>query len=148
IEAFAEAIWPAINYVIIITIFASMLVPVLITLLWFSTPTTRRRPISILNVASILVGIGVATFGDYIILIEILNPTVQMSGSASTAFLVLLLLAPWVAELALFFRLATVFSPRLTLRLKLVAIFAFPVVVKYARLGCLIMFWRLFFREV
>lgn len=165
IEAFAGAIRPAINYVLIVTVFASMLVPILITLLWFSTPATRRQPIFILNVASILVGIGIAAFGDYSVvsgspcssaiqmlihmqLFGILNPTVQINGSTSAAFIVLLLLAPWVAELVLDFRLAIVFPPRRTPPLKLAAIFAIPVVVKCARLGCMIAFWRVFFREV
>ncbi|EKM48131.1 uncharacterized protein PHACADRAFT_155296 [Phanerochaete carnosa HHB-10118-sp] len=148
IEAFAEAIRPAINYALLFTIFASMLIPILITLLWFSTPTTRRQPIFILNVASILVGIGIAMFDSHTLkLFGVSNPTIQMSGSTSTAFIVILLLSPWVAELVLVFRLAIVFPPRRTPLSKLAAVSAFPVVVKCARLGCLASFWKVFVRE-
>ncbi|GJE92706.1 hypothetical protein PsYK624_088620 [Phanerochaete sordida] len=148
IEAFAEAIRPPIIFLLLTVIFASMLIPILITLLWLSTPATRRQPIFILNVISILIGIGIGIWSSYNDLFAILNPTVPINNTANAVVGVVLPLAPWIAELVLAYRLVVVFPPARTPRWKLAAIFAFPVAVKLARLGCNIAFWRVWFREV
>ncbi|GJE97670.1 hypothetical protein PsYK624_138910 [Phanerochaete sordida] len=138
IEAFAKAIRVPIQLILVLTIFASMLVPILITLLWFSTPSFRRQPVFIVNVASIIVGIGVAMLGIYDGLSPVLNPTSPVSDAAGSAFICALLLAPWLAELVLAFRLASLFPSSHTPRLTFAIILAFPVIVKCARLGCCI----------
>lgn len=66
IGAFAKAIRAPINFVLIVTIFAAMLIPILVVLFWFSTPTSRKQPLFVLNVASILMGIGIAIWGIYV----------------------------------------------------------------------------------
>ncbi|GJE92697.1 hypothetical protein PsYK624_088530 [Phanerochaete sordida] len=147
IEAFATAIRTPMTFVIITMVFGSMLVPILVTLLWISTSTDRGQPIFILNVASILVGIGIATWSSYDSLYSILNPAMQVNKTANGVFAVVALLSPWIAELVLAYRLVAVFPPRRTPLWKLAAVFAYPVTIKCVRLGCMIAFWRVCFRE-
>ena len=66
LETFATAIRPALSIILTSTIFAAMLVPLLISLLYFSTVNTRKKPIFILNVLSIILGISVAAWSDYV----------------------------------------------------------------------------------
>lgn len=51
--------------ILVVTAFGAILIPILIALFYFSTPSSRREVIFILNVASILVGIGVAMWMNY-----------------------------------------------------------------------------------
>lgn len=77
----------------------------------------------------------------------ILNPTVQMNKNTNAAFVVIYMLSPWVAELVLAVRLAAVFPPRRTPLAKLASVFAFHVIIKSVRLGCMVTFWRFWFHE-
>jgi hypothetical protein len=67
LQAYATAIRPPISLLLTSTIFGSMLIPLLIILFYFSTPSSRRRPIFILNVLSAMVGIGMAIGVDCVV---------------------------------------------------------------------------------
>lgn len=66
ITAFSHSIGPPLGFIIIATGFATTLIPILLALCYFSTSQSRRRPIFILNVVSILLGIGLAVWSDYV----------------------------------------------------------------------------------
>ncbi|KAJ7711280.1 hypothetical protein B0H16DRAFT_1745308 [Mycena metata] len=65
IEGYVEAIRPAFPVIMILTVFAAMLVPLLIMLFALSTPETRRGPIFILNTLAICLGILLGVMGDW-----------------------------------------------------------------------------------
>jgi hypothetical protein len=66
IEAYVEGIRPAFPFILILTIFGTLLVPLLFLLLGLSTPYLRRRPIFILNVVSVSIGIISSALGTHI----------------------------------------------------------------------------------
>lgn len=66
LDEFLQAIRPAMGLLLVVTILASMLIPLLITLFYLSDPPMRRKPIFILNGFSIVLGIAIAVWSDYI----------------------------------------------------------------------------------
>lgn len=78
IDGFVHAIRPAITFILIATVFGSMLVPLLILLFALSNPYTRRKPIFILNVLSVSLGIIAA---GLVIHLMVCTPSVNMSIS-------------------------------------------------------------------
>lgn len=66
IEGFAAAIRPTIIYIMLHTVLASMLIPIVIALFFFSSSQSRRRPIFILNIMSLFAAFGLAAWGEYI----------------------------------------------------------------------------------
>lgn len=65
IEAYTQGIRPALAFILIPTVFGSMLLPLLIMLFALSTPQSRRKPIFILNVVSVALGIITASLGAH-----------------------------------------------------------------------------------
>lgn len=66
IQAYAVAIRPSITFIVLQTVFTSMLIPILIALFLFSTHQLRRCPIFILNVLSLLLAIGLGIWNNYV----------------------------------------------------------------------------------
>jgi hypothetical protein len=66
IQAFADGIRPGFAFILIPTIFGSMLVPMMILLFALSTPHTRRTPIFILNVVAVGLGIFSSVLGTHL----------------------------------------------------------------------------------
>ena len=64
IQGFAKAIRPSVGYVLIGSIFAGTLIPIIIALFYFSTAATRTKPVFVLNVVSLLIGIGIAVWNN------------------------------------------------------------------------------------
>jgi RsiW-degrading membrane proteinase PrsW (M82 family) len=58
IEAYTTAIVPSINFIMIMTVFASMLIPLLICLFYFSNERMRRNPMFVLVVFVVLLGLA------------------------------------------------------------------------------------------
>ncbi|THU91846.1 hypothetical protein K435DRAFT_800927 [Dendrothele bispora CBS 962.96] len=54
---YTEAIRPSLNFILILTPLGATLVPLIFTLLYFSTPQTRRHPVFILNILACCCGI-------------------------------------------------------------------------------------------
>src|SRR6267154_1304873 len=63
---YIAAIEPAISYLLTGTVLASFLIPILIALLVFSTPDTRRHPIFVLNVLGVLLGLALGAMNIYL----------------------------------------------------------------------------------
>ena len=54
---YVAAIKPSLNLLMIGTVWTSFLIPITIALFFFSTPDIRRRPVFILNLVSIALGL-------------------------------------------------------------------------------------------
>ena len=67
VQVFTESITAPVGFVLVSTSFAAMLVPLLVVLFYFSTATSRRRPVFVLNVASVILGILIAVWSDYLL---------------------------------------------------------------------------------
>lgn len=66
IDGFSAAIRPSVGFVLIGSIFAGTLIPIILALFYFSTPITRKKPVFILNVLSLLLGIIVAVWNNHL----------------------------------------------------------------------------------
>ena len=63
---FANALRSPLGFILVATILASWLVPLLVALFYFSTPASRNQNIFVLNIISILAGIGIAIWTNYL----------------------------------------------------------------------------------
>ncbi|EJD43389.1 hypothetical protein AURDEDRAFT_125841 [Auricularia subglabra TFB-10046 SS5] len=140
LEAFASSIQPPIAFLMIGTIFSSMLLPLLIAVVYFSNDSTRRQPIYKLVVFVIMLALGLGVWNGVIEVTAILSPLVHQSENEYFAFEVAYSITPWLVDLVLFLRLMTVFNPKQTKRSTLLAVFAFPVAIKALRLAMIITF--------
>lgn len=67
IEGFADSIiTPAVVYLMIGTVFPTLLLVMLVALFHFSTKAMRTRPIFVLNVLDLLLGIAIGIWNGYI----------------------------------------------------------------------------------
>ena len=67
LNGFADALRSPLELILVCTILASWLLPLLIALFYFSTPASRRQTIFILNVITVLVGIGMTIWSNYLL---------------------------------------------------------------------------------
>ncbi|KAJ7732258.1 hypothetical protein B0H14DRAFT_2479696 [Mycena olivaceomarginata] len=128
IDGFVHAIRPAITFILIATVFGSMLVPLLILLFALSNPYTRRKPIFILNVLSVSLGIIAAGLVIHLMVKSILSPFAGINTTGTLAYIILEMWKPWFAEAVLLLRIAIVFP-----RSKLPVLLVFPITIKTAR---------------
>ncbi|KAJ6534108.1 hypothetical protein B0H19DRAFT_1271853 [Mycena capillaripes] len=135
IEEYAEGIRPAFAFILIPAIFGSMLVPLLILLFFLSTPQIRRKPIFVLNVISVGLGIIAAGLDVHLTMMAILFPFTPTVSAENLVFTILDLWMSWFAEGILLIRVAIVFP-----RSRLPVLFAFPIVAKIARMVINIIF--------
>ncbi|KAF8202808.1 hypothetical protein K438DRAFT_1965288 [Mycena galopus ATCC 62051] len=135
IETFVLAIRPAIAFILITTILGTILVPLLLLLFALSTPQTRRRPVFILNVLAVSLGLITTGVSLHFQILGILAPFTPISVAENLAYVVLDIWLPWFSEAVLLLRIATVFS-----RHKLPLLLAFPIIVKAGRVATNILF--------
>ncbi|KAJ6545627.1 hypothetical protein B0H19DRAFT_1267026 [Mycena capillaripes] len=135
IEAYVDGIRPAFPFILILTIFGTLLVPLLFLLLALSTPYMRRRPIFILNVVSVSIGIISSALGTHIAIRDMLSPFTDFNLTEDQIYSCLELWKAWGAETILLVRIAAVFP-----RSRLPLLLAFPITLKVARAGFYIVF--------
>ncbi|KAF7360016.1 hypothetical protein MVEN_00729200 [Mycena venus] len=136
IETYAEGIRPGIAFILIQTMFATLLVPLLILLFALSTPQTRRRPIFILNVISVCMAMISTGVGVHILIRTILSPFANVHIPEAALFYTWVdLWKVWVAEAVLLLRVVLVFPRR-----RLPPLLAFPIMLKIARAAFNIVF--------
>ncbi|KAJ7479296.1 hypothetical protein FB451DRAFT_1241185 [Mycena latifolia] len=135
IDGYAHAMRPAVAFILIATAFGSLLIPLMILLFALSTPQTRRKPIFILNVLSVGLGILTAALAAHQSIQSILSSFKPVPIAETLVYLILFQWTPWVAESVLLVRIAVVFS-----RKRLPLLLAFPVMVKIARAVLTIIF--------
>ncbi|KAJ7503611.1 hypothetical protein B0H11DRAFT_2222237 [Mycena galericulata] len=135
IEAFVGGIREAFAFLLVSTVFGSILIPLLILLFVLSTPQTRRKPIFILNVFSVGLGIIAAGMNAHLAIKPILAPFNPINLTEGLVFTVLDVWLPWIAEAILLVRIAVVFP-----RSKLPLLLAFPLTIKIGRIVLSIIF--------
>ncbi|KAF7330913.1 hypothetical protein MVEN_02430900 [Mycena venus] len=134
-------ITPSLNLLIIGTVWASALVPLLCVLLFFSTPQVRRQPIFIMNLLAVVTGIAIGVLNLQIYVVDILSPPGEgFKPRALLAFLSMILFLPLFIDCILAYRLYIVYPPQITSKLQLAAIFIPVIVFKIARITNLIIF--------
>ncbi|KAJ7586375.1 hypothetical protein C8J56DRAFT_1051748 [Mycena floridula] len=130
IETYTEGIRIAFSYLLPATIFSAMLIPLLIMLFAVSTPQTRRKPIFLLNVTQILLGIATAIFTAHYIIKSVLNPFAHTNRVQSTT---LYMWMPWITEGILLLRIVVVFRSTHGGVLPMASLLALPISLKMAR---------------
>ncbi|KAJ7621507.1 hypothetical protein DFH06DRAFT_1341135 [Mycena polygramma] len=132
---------PSLNLLIIGTVWAAALVPLLCVLLFFSTAQIRRQPIFIMNLFAVVMGIVVGAINLELFVSDILSPPGEgFKPRVQLAYLGMILFLPLFIDCILAFRLYVVYPPRTTSRLQLAIIFIPILVLKIARTTNLILF--------
>lgn len=115
------------------TVLSSFLIPILIAVIVFSTPQTRRHPIFALNVLGLLLGLTQGAVNIYLEVHTMLSPTVAELTGAVVSYPALAFFGPLVVESTLVIRLAAVYPRRTTPKLKYWMILLVPITFKVVR---------------
>ncbi|KAL7278442.1 hypothetical protein ACG7TL_007439 [Trametes sanguinea] len=135
---YVAVIEPSLDFLLIGTVWSSFLIPVGIALFFFSTKSMRRRPVFIMNVVAILLGL---TEGAIIIYTQTRAILVRpVHPNMDTTFACLTILVPLFAELILVFRVFAVYPPHALSRAGSLAVYTPVAVFKLARIANAIVF--------
>ncbi|KAJ7923760.1 hypothetical protein B0H13DRAFT_1979254 [Mycena leptocephala] len=135
IATFAQAIRPAIAFIVITTILGTILIPLLVLLFALSTPQSRRKPIFILNVVAVSLGIIITAVSLHFQIRSILSPFSNIDRAENLIYFYLDKWLPWFSEAVLLLRIAVVFP-----RHRLPLLLAFPITVKAGRVAVNILY--------
>ncbi|KAJ6561408.1 hypothetical protein DFH09DRAFT_1315989 [Mycena vulgaris] len=128
IDGYAQAIREPLAFLLVSAVFGSILFPLLLLLFAVSTAQTRRKPIFILNVFSVALGIIAAGMNAHLAMKPILAPFEPVNLTEGLVFTVIDVWMPWIAEAILLVRIAVVFP-----RSRLPTLLAFPIAIKVGR---------------
>ncbi|KAI0655755.1 hypothetical protein C8Q70DRAFT_413386 [Cubamyces menziesii] len=142
---YVAAIEPSLSMLLLDTVLSSILVPILIILFYFSTPTTRWKPIFVMNIMAIALALALAAINMRIqtraILANAVNP------ATTTALICMAISAPFFAELVLVLRVGAVYPPS-TMSWPARLLVYFPIAaLKTARVVNIIIFVLLWERQ-
>ncbi|EGO03692.1 hypothetical protein SERLA73DRAFT_101939 [Serpula lacrymans var. lacrymans S7.3] len=137
-------IQPSLTYILVLVPLGAALVPLILTLFFFSTPQIRRHPVFILNILACCCGICEASINATLGTKQILYPLEQTSKSLLTAAVAFSVVPPLFIDSILVFRLLAFYPVRTTPTTKLVKILALPVLIKCGRFIALVMFLHSF----
>ncbi|KII92794.1 hypothetical protein PLICRDRAFT_696089 [Plicaturopsis crispa FD-325 SS-3] len=132
---FLVVIDSAVNFLLIGATMGSVLLAMLLALLFFSTKAIRRKPIFVLNVIAVLLGILQAIVTVYAEVHTLKYPTVRLGDTTSYIVAALEGYTPTFVDAILFFRLYSVYPRRTTSRAKFCAILGIPVLVTIGRVA-------------
>ncbi|KAF7303046.1 hypothetical protein MKEN_01268000 [Mycena kentingensis (nom. inval.)] len=139
-----SVITPSLNLLMIGTVWASMLIPLLLVLLFFSTPTVRRQPIFLMNVFTVVTGIVIGALNIRIYAHSIISPPGTFAARSLLAYLGMILYLPLIIDGVLAYRVYVVYPPRHTgVRISCL-IFGPIVLLKIARFVNITMFMARF----
>ncbi|KAJ8078450.1 hypothetical protein PM082_012732 [Marasmius tenuissimus] len=147
LHIYIEAITPSLNLLIIGAVWSAALVPLLILLFFWSTPSLRRSPIFLMNVFAVIMGLVVGVLNMQIYVGRILDPNKAFPVDTLLAYVGLLILLPVLMDCILAFRLYAVYPPRATPKRIFTAIFIPIVIFKVARVTNLLVFIVQFSKE-
>ncbi|KAL0061116.1 hypothetical protein AAF712_012110 [Marasmius tenuissimus] len=147
LHIYIEAIKPSLNLLIIGAVWSAALVPLLILLFFWSTPSLRRSPIFLMNVFAVIMGLVVGVLNMQIYVGRILDPNKAFPVDTLLAYVGLLILLPVLMDCILAFRLYAVYPPRATPKRIFTAIFIPIVIFKVARVTNLLVFIVQFSKE-
>ncbi|KAF8735165.1 hypothetical protein AX14_002620 [Amanita brunnescens Koide BX004] len=135
IDVFVAMLKPMCQLLIVTCVGSAMLVP-LFVLLWFSSNSeTRRKPIFIANVVSIVIGLAFAGVSIAQILSQLLNPLATPNIPLYLTYNILFGFTPLLVESILLIRLFAVYPFRTTPLKTFLAIFIPITLLKVGRLA-------------
>ncbi|KAH9483523.1 Ribosome production factor 2-like protein [Psilocybe cubensis] len=137
---YIAAIQPSLTFLMIGTAWGGVLLPLLVALFYFSTKDTRRRPIFILNVLSILLGLFMVFFNAVLEIRAILAPLQPLNPLTSVVFGIVSSGTPLLVEFILVIRLLAVYPFTRTPKPIWCAIFVPLVLIKIGRMVNIIFF--------
>ncbi|KAF9491459.1 hypothetical protein BDN71DRAFT_1398326 [Pleurotus eryngii] len=125
---------PFVNFIMIGIAWSAALVPLLVMLFYFSTPSPRRQPIFIMNAVSVAMRIALSFDIATISIKGIRHPEEPYDENAVIAAIASALLLPVFIDVILAFRLYIVLPRRTTSNLIVCIVFAPHAIFKVARL--------------
>lgn len=130
---YLAVIRPSLAFILTSTVLASLLIPILISLLVFSTPQIRRHPVFVLNVLGVLLGLTEGVVNVYNAMHTILYPTVTESAAAIVAYGALAFYGSLVVESTLVIRLTVAYPRSTTSKAKFWSILSVPITLNVIR---------------
>ncbi|KAJ7765511.1 hypothetical protein DFH07DRAFT_737759 [Mycena maculata] len=139
---YLAALPPSINMLMIGTVGSTLLVPMFVALLAFSSREMKRKPVFILNIISISAGFGMDILSSWTEIQTMLDPEGAFNINVFIAMGCLTFALPICVESILLFRLLAVYPPSRTPRRTFWFIFAPLLLLKLARVinGIITMF--------
>ncbi|EIN04601.1 hypothetical protein PUNSTDRAFT_47283 [Punctularia strigosozonata HHB-11173 SS5] len=137
IEAFAREIRPAIAFIMIGTVFTTILLSLLVALFFLSDAPLRKRPVFIFNAGALVLGIVVGILNNHLEIHAILSPLDGDSNVENLVYNILFLWLPWLSEAVLILRIVAVFGSN---KARLVPVLIFPIVLKCLRASLIIFY--------
>lgn len=141
---YIAAIRPSLNFILVLTPLGAVLVPLIITLFFFSTPQSRRHPVFILNIFACLSGIVEAALNAALETKQILYPLEPMSKELLTSVIAFAIVSPLFIDSILLLRILAFYPVSMTPTSQLIAIFALPAIVKCGRFIAVVMYLHQF----
>lgn len=141
---YIAAIRPSLNFILVLTPLGAVLVPLVLTLLFLSTPRARRHPVFILNILACCSGICEAAINAALETKQILYPLEPVSKGLLTAVIAFSIVSPVFIDSILLFRVLAFYPPHVTPRRTLAAILALPILVKCGRFVAVVMYLHQF----
>ncbi|KAF8523653.1 hypothetical protein JB92DRAFT_2704660, partial [Gautieria morchelliformis] len=128
------------TFVLILLPFSSILIPILLLIFFFSTPTSRKTLLFALNIIIVLLGMveGVLNTTDQSIII--LHPKHPVDDSLFLSSIRLTLYTPIIVDCILILRLSAVYPASVTPRTYRIPILAVPQLCTIARVICVSLF--------
>lgn len=123
----------AIPFIVISSIFSTVLLPILGMLFILSTPQSRRTPIFVLNVLAISLGVVVGVLCNHLSIKNIMSPTSGVSATEDFLFSIIYVWMPWITEAILLLRVIVVFRSACVPVLHMFLLLVFPILFKVTR---------------
>ncbi|KAK7048096.1 hypothetical protein R3P38DRAFT_2505659 [Favolaschia claudopus] len=137
---YLAAIQPSLTTLMTGTVWSSMLIPLLVVLLLFSTSGMRRKPLFILNLFAVLTGIALGIINVYLGVTEILSPLTVIPGSLVMGYVSMILYLPVYMDTILLVRLFVVYPPHTISWSRRLVVFGPPILFKLIRASVLIVY--------
>lgn len=141
---YIAAIRPSLNFILVLTPLGAVLVPLILTLFFFSTPRSRRHPVFILNILACCSGICEAAINAALETKQILYPLEPVSKGLLTAVIAFAIVSPVFIDSILLFRILAFYPLGSTPTSQLLAIFALPALVKSGRFIAVVLYLHQF----
>ncbi|KAH8114087.1 hypothetical protein DFH11DRAFT_249005 [Phellopilus nigrolimitatus] len=141
---YIAAIQPSLTYILVMTPLGSMIVPIVILLVFFSTSASRSQPVFYLNVFACLIGVVECILNAALEVKEILHPTEEISQSFFLATIGSVALSPVIVDSILLTRVLAFYPARGYTPMKRIQVLIFPVFVKCGRLVAVILYLHKF----
>lgn len=141
---YIAAVQTSLNFILVLTPLGAVLVPVVLILLFFSTPESRRHPVFILNVLACCSGICEAAINAALETKQILYPLEPVSKGLLTAVIAFSIVSPVFIDSILLFRLLAFFPRRFSSKKQIAGVLALPILVKCGRFVAVVLYLNSF----